>query len=91
MFIVKKERCRNERAEFVCAGDSSVKIKNMLKKINLENILYKTFLSGGVVIKIVFIGSVKFSEKLLKEVLRNSAVKVVGIVSKDDSSFNTDF
>lgn len=41
--------------------------------------------------KILFIGSVEFSYQLLKTVYRKTKAEIVGIVSKEESKFNSDF
>lgn len=42
-------------------------------------------------IRVVFIGSVDMSEALLKALLKVSGISVVGIVTKESSTFNSDF
>lgn len=39
----------------------------------------------------IFIGSVEFSEKLLKKILENKKINIVGIVTKASSTYNSDF
>lgn len=40
--------------------------------------------------KVVFIGNLIFSKELLKTVLTNKKFEVVGIISKNKSSYNSD-
>lgn len=53
----------------------------------------KKIFNNGMVMKIVFIGCVKFSFMALNHLLSidNSQIDVVGIVTRKSSSFNTDF
>ena len=48
------------------------------------------FIYSGVIMKIIFIGCVEFSQAMLKKIIESNG-DIVGVVTKKESSFNNDF